>query len=173
MINPIIPAGIEPAAFRFVAQHLNNCATAVPRNEDNTGSNLKEKRQCTIFTGLRIQSDYRLYWKLQWKFPEGRRRFRLSVQWSSWLVGHPARATVMAAADRNYGIKIIRIICRISFYFDSIILKFFDCTELNIFPFKMLILPLFGLCRPWRPLHLPPLYPAARCFPRSVCGGAI
>ena len=24
------PAGIEPAAFRFVAQHLNLCATAVP-----------------------------------------------------------------------------------------------------------------------------------------------
>jgi len=25
------PAGIEPATFRFVAQHLNHCATAVPR----------------------------------------------------------------------------------------------------------------------------------------------
>jgi len=24
------PSGIEPAAFRFVAQHLNHCATAVP-----------------------------------------------------------------------------------------------------------------------------------------------
>ena len=24
------PAGIEPASFRFVAQHLNHCATAVP-----------------------------------------------------------------------------------------------------------------------------------------------
>ena len=24
------PAGIEPATFRFVAQHLNHCATAVP-----------------------------------------------------------------------------------------------------------------------------------------------
>ena len=24
------PAGIEPATFRFVAQHLNDCATAVP-----------------------------------------------------------------------------------------------------------------------------------------------
>jgi len=27
--NPLIPAGIEPASFRFVAQHLNHCATAV------------------------------------------------------------------------------------------------------------------------------------------------
>ena len=25
------PAGIEPATFRFVAQHLNHCATAVPQ----------------------------------------------------------------------------------------------------------------------------------------------
>ena len=27
----MIPAGIEPATFRFVAQHLNHCATAVPQ----------------------------------------------------------------------------------------------------------------------------------------------
>ena len=29
------PAGIEPAIFRFVAQHLNHCATAVPNNNNN------------------------------------------------------------------------------------------------------------------------------------------
>jgi hypothetical protein len=27
---PMTPSGIEPAAFRFVAQYLNHCATAVP-----------------------------------------------------------------------------------------------------------------------------------------------
>ena len=27
----MIPAGIEPATFRFVSQHLNHCATAVPQ----------------------------------------------------------------------------------------------------------------------------------------------
>jgi len=27
---PMTPAGIEPATFRFVAQRLNHCATAVP-----------------------------------------------------------------------------------------------------------------------------------------------
>ena len=27
---PMTPSGIEPATFRFVAQHLNYCATAVP-----------------------------------------------------------------------------------------------------------------------------------------------
>ena len=26
MKNPVTPAGIEPATFRFVAQHLNHCA---------------------------------------------------------------------------------------------------------------------------------------------------
>ena len=30
MKNPLTPAGIEPATFRIVAQHLNHCATAVP-----------------------------------------------------------------------------------------------------------------------------------------------
>jgi len=29
--TPLTPPGIEPATFRFVAQHLNHCATAVPR----------------------------------------------------------------------------------------------------------------------------------------------
>jgi len=30
MKNPLTPAGIEPATFRFVAQHLNRCAITVP-----------------------------------------------------------------------------------------------------------------------------------------------
>ena len=30
----MIPSGIEPATFRFVAQHLNHCATAVPEGSD-------------------------------------------------------------------------------------------------------------------------------------------
>jgi len=30
MKNPLTLAGIEPATFRIVAQHLNHCATAVP-----------------------------------------------------------------------------------------------------------------------------------------------
>jgi len=32
MKNPLTPAGIEPTTFRFVAEHLNHCATAVPIN---------------------------------------------------------------------------------------------------------------------------------------------
>ena len=41
MKNPLTPAGIEPATFRFVAQHLNHCATAVEYQEyflDGKGS---------------------------------------------------------------------------------------------------------------------------------------
>jgi hypothetical protein len=30
---PLTPAGIEPATFRVVAQHLNHCATAVPTQQ--------------------------------------------------------------------------------------------------------------------------------------------
>jgi len=33
------PSGIEPATFRFVAQHLNHCATAV-RNLEQVMSNV-------------------------------------------------------------------------------------------------------------------------------------
>jgi len=33
MKNLLTPAGIESATFRFVVQHLNHCATAVPRNK--------------------------------------------------------------------------------------------------------------------------------------------
>ena len=32
MKNPLTPAGIESAIFRFVAQHLNHCAAVVPDN---------------------------------------------------------------------------------------------------------------------------------------------
>jgi len=31
MKNPLTPAGIEPATFRFVALHLNHCATAMEK----------------------------------------------------------------------------------------------------------------------------------------------
>jgi len=33
MKNPLTPAGIEPATFQFVAQHLNHCTTAIPSNK--------------------------------------------------------------------------------------------------------------------------------------------
>jgi len=38
MKTPLTLAGIEPAAFRFVAQHLNHCATAVPSSSSSSSS---------------------------------------------------------------------------------------------------------------------------------------
>jgi len=32
------PSGIEPATFRFVAQHLNHCAIAVTNNNNNNNN---------------------------------------------------------------------------------------------------------------------------------------
>ena len=47
MKNPLTPAGIEPATFRFVAQHLNHCATAVP-----SVNTLQENIQTILYTEL-------------------------------------------------------------------------------------------------------------------------
>ena len=30
MKNSVTPSGIDPATLRFVAQHFNHCATAIP-----------------------------------------------------------------------------------------------------------------------------------------------
>ena len=35
--NPLTPAGIEPATFRCVAQHLNHCATALSHSSISPG----------------------------------------------------------------------------------------------------------------------------------------
>jgi hypothetical protein len=37
------PSGIEPATFRFVAQYLNHCATAVPTLDVKYVDNLMKK----------------------------------------------------------------------------------------------------------------------------------
>ena len=43
--NPLTSAGIEPATFRFVAQHLNHCAT-LPRSATD---NLQAKKACAKY----------------------------------------------------------------------------------------------------------------------------
>jgi len=56
MKNPLTPAGIEPATFRFVAQHLNHCAAAVP--------NLFMywyKRKHLVFVGVNVGSSC-IFW---------------------------------------------------------------------------------------------------------------
>ena len=50
---PMTPAGIEPVTFRFVAQHLNHCATAVPnRNKYQEYSLWHKGSQCLRLTTL-------------------------------------------------------------------------------------------------------------------------
>jgi len=66
MKNPLTSAGIEPATFRFVAQHLNHCATAVPRF-----SNWETKIDCAVLpkkTGT-IPATY--VDSSDWGIPEG------------------------------------------------------------------------------------------------------
>ena len=50
MKNPLTSAGIEPATFRFVAQHLNHCATAVPpfKRETNGISQILFGNTCLL-----------------------------------------------------------------------------------------------------------------------------
>ena len=43
---PMTPSGIEPATFRFVAQHLDHCATAVPTYLHSNIHNVKKLAQC-------------------------------------------------------------------------------------------------------------------------------
>ena len=59
MKNPVKPAGIEPATFRFVAQHLNHCANAVPPPRDSliTGV-ISQPRYFLIHTS---EEDYALH----------------------------------------------------------------------------------------------------------------
>jgi hypothetical protein len=55
------PSGIEPATFRFVAQNLNHCATAVPRMATCGRIYLLPK------TTSNVQSDIHVYCELYCK----------------------------------------------------------------------------------------------------------
>ena len=57
MKNPLTPAGIEPATFRFVVQHLNHCATAVPSVE-NAWSNTSTPFHVSMESSLITDSDF-------------------------------------------------------------------------------------------------------------------
>ena len=48
MKNPLTPAGMEPATFRSVAQHLNHCATAVPDHSIGAYSKFSARSRCRL-----------------------------------------------------------------------------------------------------------------------------
>ena len=49
MKNPLISAGIETATFRFAAQRLNHCATAVPSIIEGEGTKSGMTQSESIF----------------------------------------------------------------------------------------------------------------------------
>ena len=55
MKNPLALAAIEPATFRFVAQHLDHCATAVPLRSNSNAT------ICTVHSVSRMVSVWRLF----------------------------------------------------------------------------------------------------------------
>jgi len=52
MKNPLTLAGIEPATFRFVAEHLNHCATAVPRCDGTKYNTLTLFKYMTVVRSI-------------------------------------------------------------------------------------------------------------------------
>jgi len=58
MKNPLTRAGIEPATFRFVAQHLNHCAT-------NTRE-IKSRRMRWVGRVARMEGEETEYGVLVW-----------------------------------------------------------------------------------------------------------
>jgi len=58
----MIPAGFETATFRFVAQHLNYCVTAVPNRNENQEYFLGGKRRPV----LRADKLTTFMWRMSW-----------------------------------------------------------------------------------------------------------
>jgi len=54
MKDPLTLAGIEPTTFRFVAQHLNHCATAVPHPPGVSNTKNEHKRHIALFNTIKV-----------------------------------------------------------------------------------------------------------------------
>ena len=68
MKNPLTPAGIESATFRFVAQHLNHWATAVsPTNKGMDKIKALQMKNVTLFTSNQNCTGYKLKKKNMYK----------------------------------------------------------------------------------------------------------
>jgi len=62
MKNPLTPAGIEPATFRFVEQHLNHCATAVSPLWRSTRNLTRRSLPSKCHTVLRYTCERNLFY---------------------------------------------------------------------------------------------------------------
>ena len=75
---PVTPSGIEPAAFRFTAQHLNHCATAVPILKCTIWKMHKNYLQNVLqYKYLWFLVDWRSKVFVTWCFLHGRLCYRL------------------------------------------------------------------------------------------------
>ena len=70
---PMIPTGIEPATFRFAAQHLNHCATAVPKNT-GADSNTTMKRMACNNSRWKAANQYK-----DWRIRRRRKKISLTA----------------------------------------------------------------------------------------------
>jgi len=57
MKSPLIPPGIEPATFRFVAQHMCHCGTAVPVKKHRSREILRKKKYINKFNPFRFKKN--------------------------------------------------------------------------------------------------------------------
>jgi len=64
------PAGIEPATFRFVAQHLNHCTSVVPHYITMHGAKKKTNKQTMVMN---------LWVPDEWNFWSGRTTNSFSI----------------------------------------------------------------------------------------------
>ena len=111
MKNPLTPAGIEPPTYRFVAQHLNHCATAVPSKTSPTLSMFIpfSTNYCVLHRNLFIptrQSYLRIY-KILF-FPQN---FFVCCFWSvfdnMWNVSRVLPCDVRVTPEQNGSLTVI------------------------------------------------------------------
>ena len=67
MKNPLTLAGIEPVIFRFLAQHLNHCATAVPTIIVKTNKICSNISRCN---SIYIDLSHQIYLSVVFTIPE-------------------------------------------------------------------------------------------------------
>ena len=92
MKNPLTPAGIEPATFRFAAQHLNHCATAVPAVHFGSHTKHTHTHTHTHHPRWRSQySDFVMGWKTLHFYPGSTNLIFLLQNAQTESEAHPAR----------------------------------------------------------------------------------
>ena len=92
------PAGIEPTTFRFVAQHLNHCATAVP----GTVCSLAESRlQKTVWLQKAVRTVDRRTEIHPWEEERCKNGVKTETLVGSGLFAYPGRSCYDAEISKH------------------------------------------------------------------------